>query len=388
MKSRLLDPKQLSPYFTIEDKMILSLIKRRMDLASRVCLYKIRDGGDIYNKEREVERVEFARGLGNDYGLDPNFAAALQYFIIDESTKRQLIQKEGWPKDHPGIQLDPGEPTDAEWYDELKKNLLVLTERWCPSYDSDYERHAFATKAYLEFERTLIEREIGRLANRGTMIDLGCATGRLTYPLSEHFKFAVGYDVSPHMIEVANKKILQHPVGSQVSFTQFDLENGIPICDGIASFVVMSLGTASDIPNIRRVIDETMRVLEPGGRFLFSFYNREALLYRWEFLPWSAGLVAFIDLKRNCLEVLSHDVEHARDELLPVYAHAYTLDEVRELFNGVCADIELSTYPTVSAILPDIVFENQPEAQKVVKGLDAQLSTSSMGAYIIATGLK
>jgi|GEM_PF-3613927 len=49
---------------------------------------------------------------------------------------------------------------------------------------------------------------------------------------------------------------------------------------------------ASDMRGIGKVIDETIRVLKPGGRFFFSFYNRDALVYRWEFLPWEAGLAA------------------------------------------------------------------------------------------------
>ena len=368
--------------------MILSLIKRRMELAKKVCLHKIRDGGDIYNREREAERVAAARLWGEKNDLDPNFTADLEYSIINESTKRQLIQREEWSKDHPGVQLKQGEPTEAEWKEQLKRNLLILTERWCHSYDSDYEKHAFATKAYLEFERTLIEREIGKLANRGTAIDLGCATGKLTYSLGQRFKFAIGYDVSPSMIEVAGNKSMLYALDPRTSFKQFDIEEGIPIGNAVASFVVMNLGTASDVWNINGVLDETMRVLEPGGRFLFSFYNRDAFIYSWKFLPWSVGLVASIDLDRDCLEVLSHDAKHKRAELLSVHAHPYTGSEVDGLFRKINVEVELNTYPTISAILPENMFVGQSKAQKAVLDIDATLSSSSMGAYIIATGQK
>jgi SAM-dependent methyltransferase len=145
--------------------------------------------------------------------------------------------------------------------------------------------------------------------------------------------------------------------------------------------VMMNLGTASDIPNFDQLLQEILRVLIPGGRFMLSFYNREALVYRWELLPWDAGLAARIDLRRDCLDV------HTEEGMVSVYARAYTVAEVtnalRETF-----DLNIITYPTISAILPNEVFTGQAEMEALITQIDQSLVESGMGAYIIATGQK
>lgn len=372
----MLNLEQLGVRLASVDTMIMVLAKRRMELALQVGHYKRRENEKIFRADVEDKRIAKIKEWALEHGLNPNFAASFLYLLIDESCKQQMIQLQE-------ESLSVIEPkNENEWYEGLKRNLLTLTERWCDSYDSDYEKHAFATKEYLDFERILIKCEIERLLNRGLAIDLGCATGRMTLPLSEHFERSVGYDISQHMVVTARRNAELHAFGVRNSFEQIDIEDGIPLGDATVSFVVMNLGTASDVRNIRGVIRETLRVLRPGGRFLFSFYNRDALLYRWEFLPWPVGLVASINLHKHCLEV------HSRNEMLSVYARPYTVTEVETLFREVEVAVNLSTYPTMGAILPNDLFEGQPDIQEAVTALDRNLSTSSMGAYIIATGQK
>lgn len=374
--NELLDLKQLGARLAKVDTMILTLAKRRMELAQQVGLFKRRANQKIFRADIEDERIVRIKELALEQDLNPNFAASLLYLLINESCKLQMIQLQE-------ESLSTVEPqTDNEWYESLKENLLLLTERWCESYDFDYETHAFATRAYLGFERTYIGREIEKLSKREAVIDLGCATGRLTLPLCEHFEYAIGYDISPHMVAVALKNASQHPHKERATFHESDVEKGIPRDDSTVSFVVMNLGTASDVRNIGGVIKETLRVLKSGGRFFFSFYNRDALLYRWEFLPWPVGLVASINLHKHCLEV------HSRNEVLSVYARPYTIAEVEALFHDAGVKVDVCTYPTISSILPDDVFENQPGTQEAVMVIDENLSSASMGAYIIATGQK
>jgi SAM-dependent methyltransferase len=145
----------------------------------------------------------------------------------------------------------------------------------------------------------------------------------------------------------------------------------------------MNLGTASDVRDIKGVIAEIRRVLKPGGRFFLSFYNREALAYRWEFIPWPLGLVASVNIYKHCLEV--HDP--TKGGKMSVYAQAYTTKEVEELLAG-SDDLRLITYPAISAITPSVLFENQPDAEGTFEAVDRTLLDSNMGAYIIATGAK
>lgn len=371
----LLNLEELGARLARVDTLMMVLAKRRMELALQVGIFKRRANQKIFRADVEDRRIAKIKEWAAEHGLNPNFAASFLYFLIDESCKQQMVQLQ-----EESFSAEP--KNEDEWYEGLKKNLLLLTEQCASTYDSEYEKHAFGTKAYLDFERSLIEREVALLSDRNLMIDLGCATGKLTLPLGGHFEHALGYDLSQHMIVMARGNAESHEFGSRTTFEQVDVENGIPIDDATASFVVMNLGTASDVRDIQKVIKETLRVLKSGGRFLFSFYNRDALLYRWEFLPWPVGLAASINLHKNCLEV------HSGIELLSVYARPYSVAEVEVLFRDAGVSVSTSTYPTMSAILPNDLIEDQPDVQASVVSIDTGLSSSTMGAYIVATGQK
>ena len=185
------------------------------------------------------------------------------------------------------------------------------------------------------------------------------------------------------MIRQAELKLQNNQnLSSVVTFKQTDLEDGIPELDNSVSLVVMNLGTASDLRNIVGVLKEVDRVLEPGGKFFFSFYNKEALVYRWDFIPWHIGLAAEINTHKDCLDV------HSGNKLFSIYARPYTTEEVRSLFHGDLLVDKIYTYPTVSSILPNEFFENQSEVKESIIKIDHLLSDSNMGAYIAVTGSK
>lgn len=177
----------------------------------------------------------------------------------------------------------------------------------------------------------------------------------------------------------ANAKKRKYP---NISFVKTDLEEGIPQSDSSVSFVAMNLGTASDVRGISGVIEEVKRVLRPGGRFLFSFYNRDALLYKWDFIPWPVGLAAEINIHKHCLDV------HLGAKVLSVYARPYTTKEVRKLFPPKMKLSKVLTYPTISSILPNDLFEGKMSIQKSMMIIDRQLAEACDGAYIIAIGQK
>ncbi len=334
-------------------------------------------GEDIFRSDVEDRRIAAVRKIAEEHGLNPHLAETILYALIGESCKLQMIKLQEAPR-------LPAEPqTEDEWYATLKHNLLRLTERWCPSYDEQYGKGCFATSAYLSFEEEILKREVSQLDDTALLVDLGCATGRVAFRLHDAFDRVVGYDLSQHMQSWATHLAEERGLQERVSFERIDLEDGIPLSDGSVSFVVMSLGTGSDLRDIRKVIAETFRVLKPGGRFLFSFYNRDALVYRWEFLPWQAGLAAALNIHRDSLDVRLYDED--KEEVVPVFARAYTRTEVAELFTPY--QVDLATYPTMSAVLPVEVLGND-EVQHALADADAKLADTDMGAYIIVTGSK
>jgi len=105
-------------------------------------------------------------------------------------------------------------------------------------------------------------------------------------------------------------------------------------------------------------------------------------LYQWEFLPWKVDLAASINMTKHCLEVQSEN------ERLSIYARPYSIQEVIELFKECGVRIDIETYPAISALLPHEIVHDKPQIQKAIAAIDKTLTTTTMGAYIIATGMK
>jgi ubiquinone/menaquinone biosynthesis C-methylase UbiE/chorismate mutase len=369
------------------DEDIMGLVLRRMELADQVGLAKYLETDPkekrIFNQEREAVRLERVGEWAERHGLNKHFACALLYLLIDESCKWQMTRtQDGTYED-----LAAALATPERWNAHLKQNLLTLAERWSAVYDTEYAKAFFATQSYLRFESEFANNMLSSLNDRDLLVHLGCATGRFTMTFASTFARIIGIDISQYMITEAEAKLTSSALQQTVSFQCADIEDGLTeIANDSVSCVIMNLGTASDIANAEMLVSEIMRVLKPGGRFMLSFYNKEALLYRWSFFPWETGLAASINIHKRFLEVKVANGD--RDEILPVYARAYTRDEIIDLFAPHNTEVEMITFPAVSSVLPRDVLENYPEARSAIESVDRQLLHTNLGAYIIATGTK
>lgn len=106
-------------------------------------------------------------------------------------------------------------------------------------------------------------------ADSGTVLDLGCGTGRHTpYLLREGFQ-VLGCDASGSALQIARAAI------PQAEFQQCDI-GSLPYRDGsieaILSHAVIQHGVMA---TIRKVIAEMHRVLRPGGRLFVTVVSTE-----------------------------------------------------------------------------------------------------------------
>lgn len=375
---RSLDLKELGKRIESIDLLLLTLVAHRMHLSLNVGAYKKAKGEKIYRRAAENKRLDAARFIAVNGGLDDNFAHSLLYAIINESCKQQMIQLQD--KD---FQV-PDFKDEEESQENLRQNLLKLTEAVADFYDDSYDRRSFAVKSYRKFEEECLVGAIAETRDRSRAIDLGCASGMQSLRLAGKFDEVIGFDVSPAMIRVAQRKITPE-LKDRLIFQELDLNHGLSLLkDGSVSFVLMNLGTASDIRDIEKLISEVHRVLKKGGRYLMSFYNKDALVYKWDFLPWPDGLAAEINQALSCLDVRVGNNSYS------VYAKAYSTSEVEKMLGrNLAVDLNIATFPTVSALLPNQLFDKGNErAQEAVDELDRQLSTLTNGAYIVATGGK
>ena len=353
------------------DRHLVGLLRQRTNLVLHIEAMKRQLGDDIVNIEKEEDRLKAVAQLATERGLNPQFVQAVLYLIIDESCKIQREQRYHVP-------LEPEEPVGSEErYERLKINLLRLTELVAPMYDSFYRGNYHGLAAYLAYEQETIHRYAAKVDKTGVAIDLGTADGWMArLCLWEGFSNVVGYDISPDMIAHA-RDLSGGIIG--LRFEKADVERGIPLDDGVATLVIMNEGTAGDVRNIEHVIEETRRVLRPGGRALFSFYNREALLYRQPCYPYETSLAAGINLDRQCLDVCA-----PTGRIFQIHAKPYTVEEVKRLFGEGLDLVEVSTYPTTIAIQANDLFEVSHGVPAELVAIDREMSTMNYGAYIVA----
>ncbi|KKT16981.1 MAG: hypothetical protein UV98_C0018G0002 [Parcubacteria group bacterium GW2011_GWB1_43_6] len=384
LKKGLTLPEIREIFRTKADKQLVEVLGKRLELSRLVEKLK-REGrktpDHIYNAQAEEERLNEAGAYAKELGINPYFVQAVLYLIICESCKAQMAQRDEalFGKAISAGAENPDEASGRS--EELKRNLMALAGGWAENYDTRYDAKYFATRAHREYEEELLMREAALLDDREMALDIGCATGRVSFKLKKQFKLVVGLDISASMITKAN---VNQTGDSRVRFEWADVEKGIPLGDETVSLVNMNLGTASDIQKLPFVLTEARRVLKRDGIMFLSFYNKNALLHQLEFVPWEVSLAAEFNVDRDWLEVHS-----ATGEKLAIYAKAYEAGELEGLLpKGVILTSWL-THPTISSILPDVIFEEEV-VKTAIAEIDRRLAEDGYGAgaYIVAVAKK
>jgi SAM-dependent methyltransferase len=114
-----------------------------------------------------------------------------------------------------------------------------------------------------ERELEIIKRLLSP-ARDGHYLDLGCSAGLYTRSLSSNLDsgVAVGIDISPSMLREATRRA--HAIGAKPSFIRANAKH-LPFFDASFTGAVCG-GTLNEFGDPARVLRETHRVLEPGGR--------------------------------------------------------------------------------------------------------------------------
>lgn len=154
-------------------------------------------------------------------------------------------------------------------------------------YDEDaipYETSMLRLPFWQAFDRTFRERLLGHAG--GTLLEIGCGTGRISLPCRSHFKSIIGFDISESMVSTAMSKRADLPDAKHIEYFVADAEN-IPVNDSVADMVVFS-GILHHVENPSRVIAEALRALKPGGSYWGLENNRSAMRPMFDFLmKWS-----------------------------------------------------------------------------------------------------
>lgn len=138
---------------------------------------------------------------------------------------------------------------------------------------------SFFASGEREIERTLRRARRRRLPRRReAALDFGCGAGRLTQALARRFERAVGVDVSPVMIEAA-ERLNRH--GDRCEYVPNDEPSLARFADGSFDLVYSNLVLQHMPPHLALgYVGELARVLRPGGLLVFTVPSERAPLPR------------------------------------------------------------------------------------------------------------
>jgi SAM-dependent methyltransferase len=132
-------------------------------------------------------------------------------------------------------------------------------DSFAASYSADNETNLI--NGY--YERPAMIGLAGEVNGR-RILDAGCGSGPLSAALRERGAIVTGFDSSPAMVELAERRL-----GGDVRLLVADLGEPLPFDNGAFDDVVVSL-VLHYLPDWTAPLAELRRVLRPGGRLLLS----------------------------------------------------------------------------------------------------------------------
>ena len=128
-----------------------------------------------------------------------------------------------------------------------------------------YEEYAPWMKGVMEFSH-FRERKI---------LEIGFGMGTDLFQFASNGAEVYGIDLSPKHLEITQRRFELYGLNANLQLA--DAEN-MPFDDN--SFDgVYSFGVIHHTPNMQKTIEETYRVLKPGGKAIISVYNRNSAHY-------------------------------------------------------------------------------------------------------------
>lgn len=165
-----------------------------------------------------------------------------------------------------------------------------------------------------------------RLTQPGTLVDLGCGTGRLLLPFARRGFRCLAVDLSPPMLEVVRQKAARQ--GLVIDRVLANLVQLDCLRDEMADYVLCMFSTLGMIrgrPNRRQVLRHMARILRPGGTLVLHVHNRWSNLW----MPQGRGwLLRNLVASRFSSQVEPGDKFFAYQDVPRMFLHLYSRGEL------------------------------------------------------------
>jgi len=187
------------------------------------------------------------------------------------------------------------------------------------------------------------------------ILDLGCGTGRTTFPLYQlGYENIIGVDLTPEMINEANA--LNQHFKTDIDFSVGDAMD-LKFEEDVFDSVIFSFNGIMSIPkheNRMKAFKDIGRVLKQNGNFIFTTHDRDAAT---EYLDyWKEEAVKWQNGKQNeNLFEFGDLITQSRNETDEIFVHIPNRQEIENLLEQIGFEILETFYRSEKFDEPDLV---------------------------------
>ena len=209
----------------------------------------------------------------------------------------------------------------------------IATDFIINQYQSGVENYAtFTTEIGLWASEEYVFTKY--LSKTDKILDLGCGTGRTTFPLYQlGYQQIIGVDLTPEMIEKAIA--LNDSYQAEIDFIEGDAKN-LKFEDNCFDAVIFSFNGLMSIPELSQrkiVVKEINRVLKPTGLFLFTTHDRDKEAQYFDF--WRKQRKIWDQGKQDeKLHEFGDLITVSKNEISEIFIHIPNQEEVEQLLRG------------------------------------------------------
>lgn len=234
-----------------------------------------------------------------------------------------------------------------DWDERARKDAFLYIASWKDEWDEE----AFFASGEADYER-LVEPILAKLGVRpagSALAELGCGAGRMTRAFARRFREVTAIDISEEMQTRAKSYLKDSGNVRWVLADGVSLAGvGTSSMDFVFSYLVLQHYPSAELTG--GSIQEMMRILRPGGAFLFQFNGSLRATMNWKGRIASAALdgLCSIGLKRvaqSCARFAGIDPEMMGKTWRGVALRSEEVDRMVQSAGGVPAGFQGTDSP-------------------------------------------